>query len=315
MRNVLYLILFFCLFPHYANAQAKPKRDISKDKSVIVAKKQKKTTKKRQLLQREKENIINRNTKQDIVNRKTKSSSFDAQTTSFLTVDKENISLSRILKPNKSEISFDVNTDRKNWFIKDLPSWCRVRKHLDFFILEYEANPLPDERRDKFVVKCNNNEVTVNLIQPGRPLNIRANISTCYLEHNFHHPTLGLCLKIKATVTITGAAGEKCSIDAYFIDETGRHVTASSGFTKYTLDTDSSTICIRTTVTPLTDTTHFYNVICYLPNNALNLHKKKSNLCCKLMLWNDKKGYLPDVKFTIDFKAKSKQGVVMTKSY
>ena len=44
MINIWYLILFFCLMPSLVYAQAKPKRDTSKDKSVIVAKKQKEET-------------------------------------------------------------------------------------------------------------------------------------------------------------------------------------------------------------------------------------------------------------------------------
>lgn len=59
------------------------------------------------------------------------------------------------------------------------------------------------------------------------PYEFAANIYVAYIKHNVYSSSLGcLCMEIHATVTITGAVGEPCSVDAYIVDKKGLYVTA-----------------------------------------------------------------------------------------
>ena len=230
MINIWYLILFFCLMPSLVYAQAKPKRDTSKDKSVIVAKKQKEETERTVIPVERKANyrkvLVAKQSKRKAFNKR-RHTAARKKSASYLTVNRQSLSLSSILSQNGGRLTFDVNTDGKKWVIISLPSWCKVIKYSNCFMLEYGENSSRDERKDWFVVKCDSKEVRVNLSQPAMPYEFAANIYVAYIKHNVYSSSLGcLCMEIHATVTITGAVGEPCSVDAYIVDKKGLYVTA-----------------------------------------------------------------------------------------
>lgn len=294
------------------NAQSKPKRDTSKDRSAVVAKKQKENS----TLVKSKTMpiIVAKQTKQK-VSRRRKHVNTRITSASYLTVN-QSVLLSKVLKAEGGNIAFDVSTDGKEYTIVSLPSWCKVSKYSNCFLLEYAANPSNNERRDWFVVKSDSKEVRVNLTQPAKPCEFMAYISSAYLKHNVYSSAMGcLCLEIHATVTIAGAAGENCSVDAYFLDKQKRYVKASLGYSSYALSSSNPIICVSAKVTPSANTSRSYDVVWYLPNNALDLQKKKNELCCEVMFWRFGNGYVSNITYPIYFKAKSKRGVVTTESY
>ena len=319
MRNIWYLILIFCLMPSLVYAQAKPKRDTSKDKSVILLKKQKEETGSKVIPVERNANYrkvhVAKQSKRKASNKR-RHTAARKYSASYLTVNRQSLSLSSILAQNGGRLTFDVNTDGKKWVIISLPSWCKVIKYSNCFMLEYGENSSRDERKDWFVVKCDSKEVRVNLSQPAMPYEFAANIYVAYIKHNVYSSSLGcLCMEIHATVTITGAVGEPCSVDAYIVDKKGLYVTAKTGYSSYMLSSSNSIVCSSAKVIPSTNKTQSYDVVCLLPNNALDLRKKKNELCCKVMFWHYGKGYLTDVTYPIYFKAKSKHGTVTTEGY
>lgn len=319
MRNFWYLILFFCLMPCLAYAQAKPKRDTSKDRSAIVVKKQKEETGRKVASVESKSNsrkvLVAKQGKRKASNKR-RNTVARKHSASYLTVNKQSFSLSRTLSQNGGKVSFDVGTDGTEWTITGLPSWCKVTKYSNQFLLEYEENFSHDERKDWFFVQCDSKEICVNLSQPAAPYEFAANIEKAYLRHNVYSSSLGcLCMEIHATVTITGAAGEPCSVDAYIIDKKGQYVTAKTYYSSYMLSSSNPIICSSAKVTPSTNKTQSYDVVWLLPNNALDLRKKKNELYCKVMFWRYGKGYLTDVTYLIYFKAKSKHGTITTEGY
>lgn len=302
--------------PCLAYAQAKPKRDTSKDRSVIVVKKQKEETKRKVASVERKSNsikvLVAKQGKRKASNKR-RNTIARKHSASYLTVNKQSFSLSSTLSQNGGKAYFDVGTDGKEWTIIGLPSWCKVTKYSNQFLLEYEENFSHDERKDWFFVKCDSKEVRVNLSQSAAPYEFAANIEMAYLRHNVYSSSLGcLCMEIHATVTITGAAGVPCSVEAYIVDEKGRYVTAKARYSSYEL---LGRIYSWAQVIPSTNKIQSYDVVCLLPNNALNLRKKKNELCCKVMFWHYGKGYLTDVTYPIYFKAKSKHGTVTTEGY
>lgn len=216
--------------PSLVYAQAKPKRDTSKDKSVILLKKQKEETGRKVIPVERKANyrkvLVAKQSKRKASNKR-RHTAARKYSASYLTVNRQSLSLSSILAQNGGRLTFDVNTDGKKWVIISLPSWCKVIKYSNCFMLEYGENSSRDERKDWFVVKCDSKEVRVNLSQPAMPYEFAANIYVAYIKHNVYSSSLGcLCMEIHATVTITGAVGEPCSVDAYIVDKKGLYVTA-----------------------------------------------------------------------------------------
>ncbi len=129
-----------------------------------------------------------------------------------------------------------------------------------------------------------------------------------YLKHNVYSSYLGrLCMEIHATATIMGAAWEPCSVDAYIVDKKGHYVTAKTGCSSYMLSSSNPIICSSAKVTPSTNKPQSYDVVWFIPNNALDLRKKKNDLCCKVMFWRYGKGYLPDITYPICLRQNPKK--------
>ena len=69
-------------------------------------------------------------------------------------------------------------------------------------------------------------------------------------------------------------------------------------------------------MTPITDNPQTYNLVLYLPNNAMNLPKKKNKLQCQLAVYCVKtSSYISNAKYIMNFKAKKKRGKITTKKY
>lgn len=311
MRNILYLIFVFSLMPCLANAQSKPKRDTSKDRSVVVAKKQKKKVEKatsnRPLVAKKSKRKASNSRKYRTI---TKCSA------SYLTVNQNSTQFTETLLSSGGRLTFDVQTDGKEWNVWGVPSWCTMTKSSNGFILEYDENISHGERKAWLVVKCDSKEVLVNISQLVAPEEFAANIDNLYLKHNVYSSSSGcLCLEIHAIVTITGAAGERCSIDAYITDEKGNYINAKSSYPLYMLSSSYPVVCTSAKISPMTNKTQSYDVVCYLPNNALDLRKKKNKLYCKVTFWCSGKGYLTDLSHNLYISTKSKHGVVTTKDY
>ena len=68
-------------------------------------------------------------------------------------------------------------------------------------------------------------------------------------------------------------------------------------------------------IKPTTNSSQTFTVSMLLPNNAMQLRKKKNELRCYFRLYCPKtKSYVPGSVY-VDFKAKVKKGMVMTSPY
>ena len=122
MINIWYLILFFCLMPSLVYAQAKPKRDTSKDKSVILLKKQKEETGRKVIPVERKANyrkvLVAKQSKRKASNKR-RHTAARKYSASYLTVNRQSLSLSSILAQNGGRLTFDVNTEQTYISTKD----------------------------------------------------------------------------------------------------------------------------------------------------------------------------------------------------
>lgn len=310
VRKILIVLcaMLVCTFD-VANAQSKPKRDVSKDKSVIAAQRKvqtKKTTPKQQTQAKKirKAYVTPPQTKKQAT---------------YLRVN-QLTSVSKNVSSQAGSETFTVNTDGKEWSVVALPFWCNVTRYSDRFVLSYNSNPSYDTRSDWFKVKCDNQEVRIDIKQEGAPVNITSNFNYAYLQHNTDWSgdwSLAVrktkWLGINANVTIKGAKGLKCLVVAFVADEYGKNIKAASSFPSYGLPS-SNDVYAATEVIPQSDDAQTFYVNLRLPNNAMRLLKKKNKLRCYLAVYCTKTStYVSGANYTLRFNAKSKKGKVTTK--
>lgn len=308
MKQLIGIIFLFLFLPQITFAQSKPKRDTSKDKSVIVAKQKKEQAHKRATLIAEQKK---KQVKSKSLSKRRRTTPV-AHTATYLRVN-QLTSLSKVLDSKGGRVSFDITTDGKNWTINNLPYWCHVTKYSNWFVVAYDANTKHEDRQSWLDVKCDNQLVRINISQQGFPINIDAKFNYAYLLHDQYVSSLGNCMKITSEVTISGAAGQKCWVEAFIIDEDGYNVKAKNGHQNYALPY-SNNLYVASEVVPSTDNAETFKIVSYIPNNAMNLLKKNNKLQCKLVVYCVKTNeYASGATYTMKFKAKYKHGVITTK--
>lgn len=169
----LFLFIVFNFLSGAIYAQSKPKRDISKDKSIVVSR-HKKTSKQKRMPKRKTSLMIAKNKEQK---GKTNSSITKKEYTpvvseaTYLRIN-QLTSITKTLDAKGGTISFDVITDGENWTINSLPIWCSVSKYSKKFVVNYEANPTHEDRTDWIDVKCDGKQVRIYMSQQGMPWEI-----------------------------------------------------------------------------------------------------------------------------------------------
>ncbi len=302
--KLIYKRLIFCIlvvasftFSSESCAQSKPKRDTSKDKSVILERKKKESQKK---------NVAA--TQRNNGRKRRYKSTPNPTLASFLRVNQLSYIWKKVNSYGGVDI-YEVNTDGKDWTIWGAPSWCHITKYPSSFWVSYDSNPSHEDRYDWFRVRVDTLEVKVDIKQEGLPLNIRAEFNNGSILHNYNY-----CLKINSSVTIRGAKNQKCLICAYFTDEDNNMIKAEYNYSKYATPATND-LFTATEIIPTTDDAQTFNVVLYLPNNAMMLHKKKNTIKCQLFVYCEKtSSFLSDTNYTMVFKATKKKGNITTKS-
>lgn len=301
------LISLFLSGSFRINAQSKPKRDVSKDKTALVAKQSKKAKKKETKTVAPKSVSNNRNV--SVVNNTPKYAT-------YLRVN-QSTAIDKSIDSNGGSESFYINTDGNSWNVNSLPSWCHINKNTNSFTITYDANPSHDERSDWFLVSSDDQIVRVNLKQTGVPMNVWAYFHYGQLRHNVIFPANGYaekCLNICANVSIKGAKGQKIIIRAFIEDEQGNSITAYYGYYKFALAATRE-VCASMEIIPNTDEAESYFVNIYLPNKTMYLQKKNNKLRCKLAVFCVKTDSYVSSYYTLKFKAKNKKREIITKDY
>ena len=306
MKQILFILLIITIYAIDLNAQSKPRRDISKDKSVILAKK-KEAKKAAEIAKQKKRDAAKRYRKKKVIQ--------TPKTASFLRVNQLQY-INKTVSSNGGSETFEVNTDGKEWNVVALPLWCHLTKYANSFVLSYNQNPSHDERSDWFKVKSDNLEVKIDITQTGLPLNISARFNYCSLQHDASHYNKGTyekCLTIVSNVTIKGAKNQKCMIVAFFYDDAGNSIKATYKYPDYAIPS-SKDVFVATEVVPTSDEAQTFNSVLYLPNDAMALLKKKNKIRCQLVVYCVKtSSYISNANYTMYFKAKKKRGKITTK--
>lgn len=311
MKHFIFLFLFSFLLILEGYGQAKPQRDISKDRNSVVAKSNRVTPQQKQttVTKSVQPKRINASYKK---NRNKKKIYRKPQSETFLYVD-NTTGTTKYLGYMSGMQTFSVNTNAKDWQVQLLPSWCRVNIWSESFTLYYDANPTHGVREDWFKVIANGQEVKVYLSQAAAPYNVSGRVLSASLIHNEkkYSWTDNEYLTIKASVNLTGANNTTCVICASFQDQNGLWIKANSGYSAYS-DNDNN-VLVHAEIRPTTDSPTTYNIELTLPNNAMYLTKKENKLSCILAIFcNETSELIESTICSINFKATNKRGKVKT---
>ena len=287
-------------------AQSKPKRDVSKDRSVIVAKQEK---------AKKASGTIEKKNRREVVKKSQRPKRDNSpMVATYLRVN-QLPHINKTINAYGGGDIFNVNTDGKKWNVLFLPSWCHITKNSNSFAISYDPNTSHDDRSDWFKVIADDLDVRIDITQLGIPLNVRADFKSCNIQHNTNHDNINVkdkCIKINANVTIKGAKGQKCLIVAFFSDDDGNSIKATYNYPNYAI-TASNDVYAAIEVVPSSDEAQTFNKVLYLPNNAMCLLKKNSTIRCQLVVYCVKNSsYIADAKYIIYFKAKKKRGKIIT---
>ena len=180
--GLIALLLTIC-FPMRVGAQAKPKRDVSKDRVERPKKKSKPhrhtqpviietapVTSKVDVSPKTKpEKRVTRPKKNP--QREKKPSSTTAPVIvgpTFLTVNSQK-ELSRSYSYEGAKERFEVNCDDSDWIVTALPLWCSAQKSSSFFTLTCQPNPLHEPRKSWFAVRNGSHYAEIEIEQEARP--------------------------------------------------------------------------------------------------------------------------------------------------
>lgn len=322
IRLRIFLILFFACSVTSALAQAKPKRDKSKDITLKVAKAQSKKKKaitvkvanpvssniatritltskvhKIELAKKESYNI------KKTSRRRKRRSQYLSKKATYLTVD-------GFINPTKREYSyspggykFPVRTDGKNWYIVNSDPWCQAyKKSNNELILYVGQNESHKERRSWFNVVCDNQSVTVEVIQQGKPIYAAATINNVDIFHNVDN----LWIQANVNFTVSGASNLHCIVIGYVRDEDGNLLRDQNGYGGLLSFTSQ-------TLVPTTDGYFTQTLTMNLPKYKLPFIKGKHRYTLEFNIYcSEIKKNINTFPYQVNFYAKAKNHKIIT---
>lgn len=308
----LLFVLFLSFVFLSVGAQSKPKRDVTKDRKPVtfVPKVQKSSiprfVEKKVAVNSPRKNIRKSSSRHK--KRSPKTIRRRQRLATCLYVDGETT-----IGHLNSKVRYNVTTDGKDWKVTYLPLCCTyVKTSSNSFMVYFPENSGYEDRSYHFYVEADNKYVRVNITQSAAPFNVN-NIkatSTISLTHNSNY-----CLLVSAAISVQNAVGIELIPVAFIYDGIGSPVKASNSWTSYAMKGSGDVYVAGSAIKPTTNSSQTFTVSMLLPNNAMQLRKKKNELRCYFRLYcPKKKSYVPGSVY-VDFKAKVKKGMVMTSPY
>ena len=313
--KVIFVFVIALFVPSILFAQAKPKRDVTKDIQVLNVKKQdykpqsQKTVRPIKTASPAKSSVKYTAKVKPSGKYKTNRKK-EHKTASYITVNLQ----TSVLSPHGGSETISVNTDGKTWNVYGIPSWCEVIKNKDnkSFVLSYQVNPEHYDRESIISVIADDKVSKVKFCQSGKPLNIIYSINSAQLSHNETYGSKTKYLKINANVSIKGAKGNICYVVATIKDNLGKYIrTAYCSQMVYPINGEFVTT--RQKIVPSTDETENFNIDISLPNDVIALVEKQAYLTCDLYVTSDNtvESILGDT-MPLHFKATKKRKSIVT---
>lgn len=219
----------------------------------------------------------------------------------------------RNVGPSSSYETFYVNTDGKSWTVSWLPQWCTLsNRSATSFSLYINENTTDTPRKDWLIVKSDDKEVKVHILQEAKKLNVSASINHLTIQHNIK--TYGInTMVLSGDFIVTSGSDLTFHAVVTMKDEHGHDIYPSASYPAYKASNGILMAAEPTTCAPNSNV-HSFRIA--IPTNAMNLDhcKKKSYVQLTVRLYCEKKGeYIPGASRWKTIKAKKTSMGIKTK--
>lgn len=324
------LLLALCL-PLAASAQSKPKRDVTKDQ-VTTPRKQKRAPRKvaktdntpaKTTTQATPAKPTRRTTSRSKCSTRTSTPQQEVRPETYLRVN-QLTQLTRHYSRKGAEETFEVNTNDKDWEVRELPEWCTTSRMGQRFTLTCQPNPYYEPRSSWFIVRSDDRTRTVliDITQDARAAS--GSIGECYIWHNTVSyiqngtgaPTVSKnTLSVKVTGKVDEPRNKKWYVTLCFRYPNKAWVKANKGYKlcrQYQSTHDGELIGVSYFY-PNQDGT--FDTTIWIPNEAFDIpYGRKFELECVLGLQCEGCNvYSGSVLPYLTIKARNKKGKVKTK--
>ena len=298
------IVLLF-LMPLAAMAQAKPKRDVSKDSPQPSVR------------------VVPRPFSPSAPEKKTKqpqgptagSRKWVAQTRKYIN-KKKHIQrgtyiyanggyMATIAVGNECETKYvDISTDAERWWISDDENfWYTVRKvNNTTLAIDISSNPSHEARHGTFNVKIGGSCCSISVEQQGAPYQASANVYSVQLSHNVMYAG-NSCLCGDVRFGISGVGGTPVRVYAFLTNQYGTYIMQGT----------KNVFVVSENITPPTDDEAIFNAYLYFPNYLLEPYTDNKKMAVLFAVFSDATGRFVSITNPSPFSVKKERKRIVTK--
>lgn len=298
------IVLLF-LMPLAAMAQAKPKRDVTKDRSQPSVR------------------VVPHPFSPSAPENKTKqpqgptagSRKWVAQTRKYINKKKHiqrgtyiyanGSYMATIAVGNECETKYvDISTDAGRWWISDDESfWYTVRKvNNTMLAIDITGNPSHEARHGTFNVNIGELCCPISVEQQGAPYQASANFYSVQLSHNVMYAG-NPCLCGDVRFGISGVAGTPVRVYAFLTNQYGTYVVQGT----------KNVFVVSENITPPTDDEAIFNIYLFFPNYLLKPYADNKKMAVRFAVFSDATGQFVSITNPIPFSVKKERKKAVTK--
>lgn len=198
----------------------------------------------------------------------------------------------------------DISTDAGRWWISDDENfWYTVRKvNNTTLAIDISSNPSHEARHGTFNVKIGESCCSISVEQQGAPYQASANFYSVQLSHNVKYAD-NPCLCGNVRFGISGVGGTPVRVYALLTNQHG----------SYVLQGTKSVFVVSENLIPPTDDEAIFNIYLYFPNYLLEPYTDNKTMAIRFAVFSDAMGQFVSITNPIPFCVNKKRKKVVTK--
>lgn len=206
---------------------------------------------------------------------------------------------------NECETKYvDISTDAERWWISDDENfWYTVRKvNNTTLAIDISSNPSHEARHGTFNVKIGGSCCSISVEQQGAPYQASANVYSVQLSHNVMYAG-NSCLCGDVRFGISGVGGTPVRVYAFLTNQYGTYIMQGT----------KNVFVVSENITPPTDDEAIFNAYLYFPNYLLEPYTDNKKMAVLFAVFSDATGRFVSITNPIPFSVKKERKRIVTK--
>lgn len=206
---------------------------------------------------------------------------------------------------NECETKYvDISTDAGRWWISDEENfWYTVRKvNNTTLAIDISSNPSHEARHGTFNVKIGESCCSISVEQQGAPYQASANVYSVQLSHNVMYAG-NSCLCGDVRFGISGVGGTPVRVYAFLTNQYGTYIMQGT----------KNVFVVSENITPPTDDEAIFNAYLYFPNYLLEPYTDNKKMAVLFAVFSDATGRFVSITNPIPFRVKKERKRIVTK--